>query len=254
MNERFEKAAEAGLTAFCNAWLGQGNTSPGEPIEPVKKYPFPDWFIDNAKITYAFSRPDGKPYEEPLRDALANPKGGLIVHDDGSLTMFVDENSYAKTPGGSAPRVEVRAYKNMATKENWQYNDDFDMPEYGFIIDQLPPVGENMYFGQIHGESSAAIMKMDCGKGKFHAILARDLTSGRATLESNVIPLQGYGYTARFGRKSGKTIYTKIKDYDTGNMLFDRHDDGLVRRDTFFPKVGIYGSKNFKGRITFFAV
>lgn len=242
---------ESSITAFCTRWINYGQAE--KPIG--KRYPWPDELLAHAKVTYGFADPNNpdRPYSEPALEAFADPKHGLIVHPDKSVTFFVDADDTAVTPNGSAPRVGLRFYLDMPTKTSWSFNKDFTMPEHGFMLNSIPE-DHNMYFGQLHGESSKAILKNDCGKDEFRSHIAKEFNGGRSVLKSGQEPIAGKKYTQTYGRKNGgDTVFVKISDVD-GNVYMNRETDGFSRTDDYWPQIDCYGSTGFSGSITYFSV
>lgn len=197
--------------------------------------------INEAKITYAFPRENGKPYEERALDAIKNPKRGLVVHPDGSLTF--DNTGFATTPNTDATRCELRWYKDYTTKKNFLASDVIHM-RYGLIFHSLSSKN-GCVFGQMHGESNSATFKLDAGKGKIRAHISRDEKGkDEVTLDFKVVPQIEKPYIIEFS-KDGKLLVAELYD-GNGKLLSGIEEKNIYREDTQYPKAGSYSRDPFR--------
>jgi hypothetical protein len=220
------------------------------PVAAVK-YPYD---LSQAKITYAFAGPNGKPLEEPASEALKNPKKGLTIGADGSFTF--DNAGTATTVNSTAPRVEWRFYKNLTDKTNWKWNEHLIMPLYGVVFEKLS-TANGVFFGQIHGITDAALLKLDAGKNDIRAIISRD-DAGKdiSTLSFGVKPVIGKEYAVTYYRKE-LLVEAFLYEYDRkskklGKLIGDISEKNVYRTDDMYTKVGAYSKDNVK--ITNFTV
>ena len=209
-----------------------------KPLPEPSNFPYN---VSNSKMTY----PDAS--EKNFPDFIPD-----IVQVDGSFlfTLFPDGH----TENSDRSRQEIRDYKNLENKRDWGYMEKVGK-SYGFIFhDDLDPLN-SIFFGQIHGETSSAIAKLDAGKGEFRALLALDEDGkNRETLKFGVTPVKGKHYAIDFHREFNHfeaTLYDvyyneEEKEYVKSDILGFVETDRLTRKDNQYTKSGLYGYGNMK--------